>query len=198
MSTIARIIPLVMLVAVASAALSGCVPAAGPEADAAPTSDTTTAPQPLTADELAAWQARADANPHGLGPGEGELEYAEAVREFPLAMPEGTAFPKTTAFSFYAADGLLDRGAGNGLASWTWLCATETELLDALDAGDNARSATSFDALEAWMSLPAEVRMLEGLDSFRSVVIEPARAGDTTGLEADRVSWCAQAPFDPA
>ncbi|WP_411698293.1 hypothetical protein [Conyzicola sp.] len=188
----------VMLAAVAIAlAVSGCAQVADEAAEPAAQAAQTPTPSPtLTESELLAWQQMAANNPDSLGPGEGEIEYAAARRDFPLAMPEGTAIPETTAFDFHTPGGIYERGAGAGLVSWTWLCATETELLDAIDEGDDARTDESFAQLEAWMALPPEVRVLEGLDAFRSVVIDPAREGDTTGLEADRQSWCAQAPFD--
>ncbi|GAB3605656.1 hypothetical protein GCM10027413_10650 [Conyzicola nivalis] len=178
-------------------AVSGCATATDNVVEPAAQATQTPTPAPtLTESELLAWQQFAANNPGSLGPGEGEIEYAQARRDFPLAMPEGTTIPETTAFDFYAPGGALGRGAGYGLVSWTWLCATETELLDAIDEGDDARADESFAQLEAWMALPSELRVLEGLDAFRSVVIDPARAGDTEGLEADRQSWCAQAPFD--
>ena len=71
-------------------------------------------------------------------------------------------------------------------------------LLDAIADDDTDRIDESFAQLEAWMALPSEVRVLEGIDAFRSVVVDPARAGDTTALESDQNSWCAQFPFEPA
>jgi hypothetical protein len=201
MSTMSRIALALTLIALTagSGSLAGCATVAD-KADSPAASSTgapTPAPTPtLTEGELLAWKQMAANNPDALGPGEGEAEYAQARSEFPLAMPEGTAIPETTSFSFYAPGGILGRGAGYGLVSFTWLCATETELLDAIDADDPDRADASFVQLELWMALPSKQRVLEGIDAFRSVVVEPARAGDTKPLEADRQSWCAQAPFE--
>jgi len=155
-----------------------------------------TPPRTLTDAELLAWKQMAANNPDSLGPGEGEVEYAEARRSFPLTMPRGMTIPETTSFDFYPAGGLYGRGLGYGLVSWTWLCATETDLLRAIGSGDDEGAEELFAQLDAWMALPSDVRMLEGVDAFRSVVVDPARAGDTAGLEADKQSWCAQAPFE--
>jgi hypothetical protein len=199
MSTKPRIIVAVSLIALLSAAatLSGCASGVDEAAETPAPISATPPPAPaLTEGELLAWKQLAANNPDALGPGEGEAEYAQARGEFPLAMPEGTAIPETTSFSFYTPGGILSRGTGYALVSWTWLCATETELLGAIKAGDDDRVDASFAQLELWMTLPAKQRVLEGIDAFRSVVIDPARAGDTGGLEADRKSWCSQAPFD--
>jgi hypothetical protein len=193
MSMKTRVVP-VALLAVALLAVSGCTSSADapePVASAAPS-----AAPALTPEELAAWESMAENNPAGLGPGEGEVEYTRARLAFPLPMPAGTAIPEKTSFDFHTPGGIYDRGMGAGLVSWTWLCATESELLDALEEDDASRADATFDQLEAWMALPAEVRMFEGLDAYRSVVIDPARSGNSAPLATDRDSWCAQAPFD--
>jgi hypothetical protein len=193
MSTKTRV---VLAAAALALVLGGCAPASDEVAEPAARATQTPTPTPtLTESELLAWEQFAANNPDSLGPGEGEAEYAQARSDFPLAMPEGTAIPETTAFDFYAPGGALGRGTGYGLVSWTWLCATETELLDAIEADDDERVDESFAQLELWMALPSEQRVLEDIDAFRSVVIDPARSGDTAGLEADRQSWCSQTPF---
>jgi len=198
MSTKSRVSAAALLV-VALLTVSGCASAAGDPGDTTAAATQQPSPEPtavaLTPQELAVWQSREDADSRVLGPGDGELEYAAARRDFPLPMPEGTAIPATPNFDFYVPDGTVGRGMGAGLVSWTWLCATETELVDALEQGDERRAANTFAQLEAWMALPADVRVFEGLDAYRSVVVDPARAGDTEPLATDRDFWCTESPF---
>jgi len=196
MSTKARV---TVAAAVLALSVSGCAPVTEQGAGPATQHSQTATPSPsptLTESQLLAWEQMAGDD--GIGPGDGEAEYAQAVLGFPLEMPAGTAFPEQTSFEFYSEGGVLGKGIGAGIVSWTWLCATETVLLDAIADDDTDRIDESFAQLEAWMALPSEVRVLEGIDAFRSVVVDPALAGDTTALESDQKSWCAQFPFEPA
>ena len=198
MSTKARV---TVAAAVLALSVSGCAPVTeqgtGPATQHSQTATPTPSPT-LTESQLLAWEQRAASNPETLGPGDGEEEYAQARRDFPLEMPAGTAIPARTSFDFYVADGIYERGMGALIVSHTWLCATETALLDALKNADATAVDDSVARLKAWMSLPAEIRRNEGIEQFGTVVLETALAGDTTALESDQNSWCAQFPFEPA
>ena len=176
--------------------VSGCAAQSAPAAPAdAADAAATAEPSPastISPEELAAWSARAAANPGTLAPGEGEIEYEAAVAGFPLAMPAGFEFPDTDELDFYpGADGINERGLGTNYASFSWLCAAESDYVEVADGPDREAALAT---LRRWADLPSDVIGMANPRDWEAAVLDSAEAGDDAALEGDLRSNCAQFP----
>ena len=183
------------LAAAVALAVSGCAAQSTPAVPAAAAAAATAEPTPestISAEELAAWTARASANPGSLAPGEGEVEYEAAVAAFPLAMRAGFEFPRTDELDFYPGDdGIYERGLGTSYASFSWLCAAESDYVESADGPDREAALAS---LRQWAALPSDVIGMANPWDWEAAVLDSAEAGDDAALEGDLRSTCAQFP----
>lgn len=126
--------------------------------------------------------------------GSGDLlgEYADAVRNFPAALPEGIQFPTKLPDNFATPGAQVEVGVAGSAAYFYWLCAWEKEYLDANSAGDEQRLDSSLAALEKWETFPFYREHFDDPnDAWHKAVLAPAEAGDPSGIARDFAPACA-------
>lgn len=130
--------------------------------------------------------------------GQAYFEYLAAIEEMEYPLPAGAEYPNGVPEGLDAGPvagpppGVMESGAGFHLAHFTWLCAWESDYLAAFEAKDFKRQVKAESMLNAW----TETEWYSEWDPARSwvtVVINPMKVGDPSGLKRDRTDTCAQA-----
>jgi hypothetical protein len=105
---------------------------------------------------------------------------------FPEPLPEGVAWPVAAPTAMTAKNVKVDPGVPRATTSFYWLCAWEDAYMKALHRGDQSAAAASLSTAERFRSLPF---FKEDYDDPNNLwytnVIEAARNGDSSGIEAD-------------
>jgi hypothetical protein len=89
---------------------------------------------------------------------------------------------------------MAETGTGAVIAAFTWLCAWESEYLEARDAQAYDRVLVAEDALHSWADFtpyPPSSR-----DAWSENVLAPLDFDNPSGVRADRPQACAQAGID--
>lgn len=130
-----------------------------------------------------------------LTEGSAFAEYETTIRSIDELLPEGRAYPPGLPANFLPNDGVLMEGAARNVAYFTWLCAWESEYLDAFTADDEERLTQAESMITAW----------ETLDFYTTVIVDPERGwvsnvlrpmelGDPSGVKADHTALCHMYP----
>lgn len=124
-------------------------------------------------------------------------EYRTTVAQIERPLPKGRAYPPGLPVDFVPApgEGVLEAGAARNQAWYTWLCAWEHEYLTATDSGDEARAAQAAAMAEWWAAGPFYTKVVSDPDrGWVTNVVEPLRAGDSSGVRADYQQTCSSFP----
>ena len=124
-------------------------------------------------------------------------EYRTTVAQIEQPLPKGRAYPPGLPVDFVPAPdaGVLEVGAARNQAWYTWLCAWEHEYLTATDSGDGARGAQAAAMVEWWATGPFYTDFVSDPDrGWVTNVVEPLRAGDSSGVRADYHQTCSSFP----
>lgn len=133
---------------------------------------------------------------HPVGPertteGRTYVEYARAIEALP-ALPPNAQYPEGVVAGPEPTEPVaVETGVGAVIADFTWLCAWETEYLDARDTKAYDRVLVAEDALRSWKDLtPFDPQSFDG---WATNVLAPLGFDDPSGVRADRPEACAQA-----
>ncbi|MBH0008250.1 hypothetical protein [Salinibacterium sp. SWN1162] len=131
--------------------------------------------------------------PERVTDGTAYFEYLAAIETMPEPLPAGAAYPTGVPAGLNSGqtdDGLLQSGAGETVAHFTWLCAWEAEDLSAAAADDAERQVEAEAMLTQW---PSYGFVVDPDDGWATNVLEPLSFGDVAGLQQDFPQTCAQA-----
>ncbi|MBX3115770.1 MAG: hypothetical protein KF808_00315 [Cryobacterium sp.] len=118
-------------------------------------------------------------------------EYADAVKNFPAALPEGIQFPARLPDNFVTPGAHVEEGVASSAAYFYWLCAWEKEYLDANSAGDEQKLDSSLATLEKWEAFPFYLEHFDDPDgAWHKAVLAPAESGDPSGIARDFAPAC--------
>jgi hypothetical protein len=121
-------------------------------------------------------------------------EYQAAIEAIDNPLPSGAVWPIGVPANLAGDEaGVIEAGAGQLLADYTWLCAWEGAYLDAADAGDEHAMVASREALESWKHSSTFARLGETGPGWVQNVLVPLDFRDHTGLRIDFPNSCAQA-----
>lgn len=121
-------------------------------------------------------------------------EYLAAIRDIGEPLPEGQDYPPGIPDHFLPVSGYLEEGAARNQAWFTWLCAWETEYLQAF-ASDSSRQVHAEAMIEQWAKMDFYLNVIVDPDrGWVSNVVAPMRLGDPTGVRADHRQLCGQFP----
>lgn len=121
-------------------------------------------------------------------------EYQAAIDAIEHPLPSGAAWPIGVPANVAGnGSGIVEAGAGQVIADYTWLCASEGAYLDAATAGDEQAMLTARRALESWTGSSTFASLGDTGAGWVERVLTPLDFRDLTGLEADFPNSCAQA-----
>ncbi|WP_139327462.1 hypothetical protein [Microbacterium sp. RURRCA19A] len=129
---------------------------------------------------------RIDTSPRPIFVGLEEVraEYKEAVRTFPLALPQGWSFPadssagQTDSPSSQAAPSLWEKGFGHVEVFMYWLSAVAAAACDAHARSDNQSADELLDLLEAGFATPQRRMAIPDPENLLlGLLVDPARGG---------------------
>lgn len=180
---VGTLVAVVVMIAISSGRTSG-----DGTADARPSAGTTSRSSAVSVVTL-----------HPVGPvrtteGRTYVEYARAIETLP-ALPPNAQYPAgVVAGSEPTEPVMVETGVGAVIADFTWLCAWETEYLDARDTKAYDRVLVAENALRSWEQLtPFDPQSFDG---WATNVLAPLDFDDPSGVRADRPEACAQAGID--
>ena len=167
-------------------------PVATSAASAAPASGVLTAMSPLPVDAYVAQFSASDGSlPDVDAVNE---EYRAAAAAFPLALPDGYAWPTET-WLRDGQSGAWQQGNGVAQAYFFWQTATANAAFADHIRGNDQAAAEHLDALEAGRSGPVAAMFVQDPGGgYVSQAIAPAREGDWTPLYAQDVQPFREAP----
>ncbi len=139
-------------------------------------------------------------NKHPVGParvttGEPYAEYLSEIEAIEAPLPRGAEYPEGVPEALDPRDGVprvIKPGGGRVVAQFTWLCAWESEYLAAVAAGDPEREAQAEAMLITW-STSAFYKGSDSTGAWVRTILDPALAGDRSGIERDQPQACSQA-----
>jgi hypothetical protein len=133
-----------------------------------------------------------------LKKGEVHTEYEAAKSEFPEPLPNGVTYIERLGPEYEEEGVLIGKGMGKVVVAWTWLCAWETEYIDALDADDEDRAESAIAMIGKWRSLPEkDLYLADPNEDWEKVVLQPALLGDPSAIKNDLVNTCVGFPTSP-
>lgn len=142
-------------------------------------------------------QPKVESQPGGLKyltEGSAVDEYHAAIRDIGEPLPEGQHYPPGLPEHFLPVDGYLEEGAARNQAWFTWLCAWETEYLQAF-ASDSSTQAHAEMMIERWATMDFYLNVIVDPErGWVSNVVAPMQLGDPTGVRADHRQLCGQFP----
>ena len=141
------------------------------------------------------------AGEHRTQEGTAYFEYLAAIETLPDPLPAGAVYPTGVPEGLDSGPldngtegAVMENGAGTNTAHFTWLCAWESEYLDAMSVGDKQRQVAAEAMLETWISDPAYLGYDIDADlAWSPTILGPMRLGDPSSIETDRVQSCYQA-----
>ena len=141
------------------------------------------------------------AGEHRTQEGTAYFEYLAAIETLPDPLPAGAVYPTGVPEGLDSGPldngtegAVMENGAGTNTAHFTWLCAWESEYLDAMSVGDKQRQVAAEAMLETWISDPAYLGYEIDADlAWSPTILGPMRLGDPSSIETDRVQSCYQA-----
>jgi hypothetical protein len=118
-------------------------------------------------------------------------EYVRAIETLP-PLPPGAQYPEgVPAWPEPTEPAMVETGVGAVIASFTWLCAWESEYLGAKDAQAYDRVLVAEEALHSWRDITPYPPV--DFDGWSGNVLTPLEFDDPSGVRADRPQACAQA-----
>jgi len=126
-----------------------------------------------------------------LTDGDAADEYHSTIDKIPEPLPAGVAYPASLPADFLPTDGVLEAGAARNVAWYTWLCAWESEYLDARALPDDKRQAVAEAEIAKWpdMDFYAHV-VVDDTKSWESSVLKPMQLGDPSGVDGEHNLMC--------
>ena len=172
----------------AGGALVGCSSSAATDRTAAPAA-AEASPSPSVEQPVA--------DTHWLTDGSAADEYRTTVAQIEQPLPKGRAYPPGLPVDFVPAPGagMLEAGAARSQAWFTWLCAWEGDYLAATDSGDEVRTARAAAMVAWWPTGPFYTGFVSDPDrGWVTNVVQPLRAGDSSGVSNDYQHTCSSFP----
>lgn len=113
-------------------------------------------------------------------------EYVATIDSIAEPLPSGRSFPPGLPENFLPVDGVLEVGGARNQAYFTWLCAWESEYLDAFSAGDSQRTETAEAMIVRWSEMDFYLNvMIDPEKGWVKNVVDPMKLGDPGGVKAD-------------
>lgn len=120
---------------------------------------------------------------------EGNVDLVAEADDFEARLPDGVDWPTLLPEQFNSPDSRLQDGVPEVILAQYWLCAWENETLRHFAAGENTE--TAFAYVQSFTTLQAYQRsFVDPENGWIRDVVEPARAGDFTGMQADFNNSC--------
>ncbi|MFC5931170.1 hypothetical protein D6T64_13380 [Cryobacterium melibiosiphilum] len=127
--------------------------------------------------------------------GTGYFEYQAAIDAMEDPLPAGAAYPTGVPEgldSGSSSAGMMQSGAGNVVAHYTWLCAWESEYLTSMAEKDAQRQVAAEAMLTKWSTSEFYIAS-DPNRGWVETVLDPVRFGDPSGVARDQPQSCSQA-----
>lgn len=122
-------------------------------------------------------------------------EYTSTIVAITEPLPKGEAYPEPVASNFVYTEDVLASGTGRSQAQFTWLCAWETNYLDAFADGKAKRVRAAEKMIAKWAHSEFYLATIDEPNHLWIVsVLDPMQAGDPSGVRAEHQSLCSQYP----
>lgn len=135
--------------------------------------------------------------PERLKEGLNYFEYLAAIERMEFPLPPGAEYPEGIP---EAADqtpiewqGLASNAVGSSIAHYTWLCAWETDYLDAFEQDDLERRAVAEVMINRWTETDYYATIVDPDQAWIKNVTDPMSFGKSSGVKADRGQNCVAA-----
>lgn len=106
--------------------------------------------------------------------------------EFAYPLPAGVVWPKQLPGALLEEGVAMEPNVPRAVVSYYWLCAWEDSYLDSVKVGDVAAAESSLSMIGKFAELPFyREQFVDPEQLWFSSVVDKARAGDSSGVEAD-------------
>jgi hypothetical protein len=117
--------------------------------------------------------------------------FLSAQAEFPEALPDGVSWPDTLPPEFLEDGVAMQANVPRAIASIYWRCAWEDSYIAASRSGNADSAKAALGQLSGYVDLPFYREQVEDPDGLWSkLILEPALAGDDSGVVADFSAGC--------
>jgi hypothetical protein len=117
--------------------------------------------------------------------------FVTAQAEFPEALPQGVSWPESLPAPFLEDGVGMQANVPRAVASLYWKCAWEDSYIAASRSGDADSAKAALGQLSGYVDLPFYKEQVEDPDGLWSkLILEPAQAGDASGVVADFSAGC--------
>lgn len=116
-------------------------------------------------------------------------QWQPSVESFPKPLPSGVTWPSKPPKSL-AENSLSEVGRAPVAAAFYWMCAWESEYLEAEDRGDAKAGALALDSLSSFGDLPIVKEHFRDVSAWTQDVVTRSRDGDSSILRESFSSGC--------